>query len=223
VEAVYRRPPRRRASHLWDSSLYCYSKAHVTRKRHRIKIIRNNTARHQAQPQPHNRTTQHNRMAVVKEPMLLLDAIKNESSEWRESGDELVESKCSHKVCEVEDRQHTCMIRSGEVLREYSDHGGGLMWAVYPRSARRESHCVIAWDVNYGHAVGELLWMEYANRKGDALWKELVCDGRTLEEYGRAKGAELWDEYAGTLEEGKNEGLSDEQLAKSVAKEKVIE
>jgi hypothetical protein len=65
--------------------------------------------------------------------------------------------------------------------------------------------------------------MEYANRKGDALWKELVCDGRTLEEYGRAKGAELWDEYAGTLEEGKNEGLSDEQLAKSVAKEKVIE
>ena len=77
---------------------------------------------------------------------------------------ELIESECQHKVCWSEDRQNSCMVRSGEVLREYSEEDGKLWWAVYPvvgENGKDERHCVTVWDVEYGLARGQELWREY--------------------------------------------------------------
>jgi hypothetical protein len=75
--------------------------------------------------------------------------------------DELVESECLHNVCRAEDRQQSCMIRSGEVLREYWEEDGKLCWAVYPCASGGESHRVTGFDIEYGFARGQELWKEY--------------------------------------------------------------
>jgi len=60
------------------------------------------------------------------------------------------------------------MIRSGEVLREYSEEDGRLWWAVY----RNGRHAVTAWDVDYGLARGQDLWREYLETLEDGRYEE---------------------------------------------------
>jgi hypothetical protein len=66
------------------------------------------------------------------------------------------------------------MVRSGEVLREYSEEDGKLWWAVYPSvGQKREVHRVTAWDIDYGLARGQDMWKEYL---------EVLEEGRNEEE-----------------------------------------
>jgi hypothetical protein len=112
-------------------------------------------------------------------------------------------SKCSHKVCEVEDRQHTCMIRSGEVLREYSDHSGNVWWAVERAILGKQRHSVTAWDVSYGKTQGRVML------KGLMKMRELVQDfmnakvNVTLQVYADGKAAALWVEYLHRCEQSR--------------------
>jgi len=94
------------------------------------------------------------------------------------------------------------MIRSGEVLEEYSEEDGALWWVVYPLASGGECHRVVSWDHDYGFARGEELWEKYAIAKGQALFREYVLANReeSLTDYAIAKGQELWKEYLETLE-----------------------
>lgn len=78
---------------------------------------------------------------------------------------ELVESCCEHYVCRVWSREDTCMMRSGEVLREYSEADHRLWWAVLPAQDGGESHKVVACEGQYAEEAGARLWDEFLDWK----------------------------------------------------------
>lgn len=53
------------------------------------------------------------------------------------------ETECSHVVCLMSIDSTWCLIRSGEVRREYMSHDRRLFWAVYVEGTE-ERHSVFA-------------------------------------------------------------------------------
>ena len=62
---------------------------------------------------------------------------------------------CGHLVCRLSGRQESCMVRSGEVVREYDMVDGQVSWAVLKKDGR---HVVVACDVKYVESVESERW-----------------------------------------------------------------
>jgi len=75
--------------------------------------------------------------------------------------------RCWHEVCFLDNRQWTCLIRSGEVLREYSTEEGRLAWAVYACNEGGEL-------VSGGRHVVISSESEYMETKKDELFERHV-------------------------------------------------
>lgn len=65
---------------------------------------------------------------------------------------------CGHHVCTVWSRRATCMVCSGEVLREYSEAQGRLWWVVLPAQDGGELHKVVSCEDQHARESADLVW-----------------------------------------------------------------
>ncbi len=80
---------------------------------------------------------------------------------------EAVAVQCCHEVCFVDNSRWNCLIRSGEVLGEYSTEEGHLAWAVYACNEEGEL-------VSGGRHVAISSDDEFAERKKEELFERYV-------------------------------------------------
>jgi len=90
-----------------------------------------------------------------------------------------------HEVCLVDNGRRSCVIRSGEVLREYSTEEGHMVWAVYASNEEGElvpggTHVVVSWDTEYTATKKEELFERHVKER------EAEANGM-VEQHGRQK------------------------------------